>query len=86
MTAIATRSIPSKKIPPAEVDAFCAAATEAVRLARVGLVSQGCQLLLEGMEHAEGLRDNGAPWGEALADYYRRALALYVERCGLRTS
>jgi len=61
----------------AEYKLLCRAVQDACRELRYGLPQSGRDCLLQGLARSSEYAEAGVPWGDALADEYRRALREY---------
>jgi hypothetical protein len=61
----------------AEYKLLCRAVQDACRELRFGAAESGRTCLLAGLARSSEYAEAGVPWGDALADEYRRALREY---------
>jgi hypothetical protein len=61
----------------AEYKLLCRAVLDACRELRFGSAQSGRECLLAGLSRSSDYAEAGIPWGDALADEYRRALREY---------
>jgi hypothetical protein len=61
----------------AEYRLLCRAVQDACHELQRGQAERGRSFLIEGLSRASEYAESGTPWGNALADEYRRALSEY---------
>jgi hypothetical protein len=70
-------------IPKSEIDGLNDAIDEAIGRASDGQFAAGYTLLLDGLHHAQKLRQIGAPWAVPLIRHYRHAITAYIDSFGV---
>jgi hypothetical protein len=70
-------------IPDAEADLLVNTVTDAIERVAEGRLAEGHDLLTNGLQRAERLRDQGEPYGEELVHWWRGAVTNFCDSYGV---